>query len=1153
MKKKYENPTRGDYDWLRKLFKITKLTFFLILVSAMLVSAGVYSRNTKLSLDYKNISIGQLFRLIEEQTEYRFAYSKSQLDPEARISIDVKDENLDQVMKTILDKDELTYKIIDRYIVISDNASDASNALMVETSVQQKGTVSGKVIDSSGAPLPGVSIVIKGTTTGVISDVNGNYNLPNVPGNAMLVYSFVGMKSKEIAVGGKTTINVTLAEDAIAIDEVVAVGYGTQKKATLTGSVVAVNNEQLVTTKNMNMQNMMTGKLPGLRVIQKTSEPGQFTNQFDIRGFGSPLFIVDGVPRGDFPRMDPNDIESISILKDASAAIYGVRAANGVILITTKTGNKQKAAIEYSGFYGIQTPAEILDPINAWDRALLYNEITMRDPSNPVKMYGPQYFQDLKDGKLPDTDWYKEIMRNTAPQQQHNISVRGGSESVDYFVNLGYSNQGSFFRTNSSNYDRYNFRTNLNVTIVDNLKASIKLNYITDQTNRQNYDASAIFAKLWRSIPTDYVYANNTAPYYIHPTSGDIENPVPLIHPELSGEIMNKKNILQSNMSLNYTVPFVKGLSANYMFSYDKTYDDNSNFKKAFNEYTYNAGNKSYTTYTRNSPTQLTRSYSTSYSKLWNVSLNYNRNFGDHHVEALVLYEESTGQGYDFRASRYYSIPIPYLFAGNTDKQEGYGSGLSENANRALVSRLKYDFKGKYLIEFSSRYDGSSRFPKGKQWGFFPSVQLGYRISEEPFIKDNFSFVDNMKIRGSWGLLGDDSASSFQFVEGFDYPATGGNKTLPAGYVFGTTFTNALGFRNAPNPNITWYTSTMKNIGLDMDLWHGLFGFSLDLFQRDRDGLLDTPSIVAPGTFGSGISNANLNGDRNLGFELELRHHKTINNNFSYNVSGFVSMTRSMLTKKVQPARTNSYDYWRNNQVDRYQDIWFGRGAAGVYDSYEEIAQSIYSNSGSLPGDPIYEDWNGDGVIDVDDDHPIATTINPGSSFQDKRNYPLMNFGLNIGAQYKGLDLSMLFQGSAMSYVSYGEQLLEPLAWNGNALPVLFDRWHPVDPDAKPYDPATQWLSGRYPYGKTRADINSTFNIQNGAYMRLKTVELGYTLPKNIVMDKLKMSKFRIFVNAYNLFTITKVKGLDPEKPTEGYGYMYPLNRTFNFGGTITF
>lgn len=1138
---------------LNKKLLIMRISILLLIVGILQVNAtDVYSQKTKLSIRAEAISLNSVLDKIEKESEFFFLYNEKLLDINRTVSINVKDRPITDILENLFAGTDITYQIIDRKIILIPSFLIHKD---VEESGFQNHKITGKVTDASnGELIIGANIVVEGTTIGAVSDVNGNFSIEVPAPNSVLVVSFVGYNSEKIQLGGQTMLDIKLIPDIKSLEEVVVVGYGIQKKATVTGSVVAINNEQLLSTKNSNVQNMLTGKLPGLRVVQKTSEPGQFTNQFDIRGFGTPLFVVDGVPRGDFPRMDPNDIESISILKDASAAIYGVRAANGVVLITTKTGIKQKASIEYSGYYGIQTPAEILNPLNALDRALLYNETTMRSTTNPYKQYKEEELQAIRDGKLPDTDWYHEILRSTAPQQQHNVTVRGGADKIDYFVNLGYNNQGSFFKTNCSNYERYNFRTNLNVSVIDNLKASIKLNYIMDQTKRQNYDSWTIFAKLWRSKPTDPVYANNTEPYFNHPTSGDIENIVPLIHPELSGEKVDKKNILQSNFSLNYQFPFIKNLSANFMFSFDKTYNDDTNFKKAFDEYTYDAGTGRYTRYERNAQTQLTRTFNNSQSKLWNASLNYDNKFGAHHIGGLLLFEESYSQGYDFHAMRYYSIPIAYLFAGDTKNQEGVGSGLSEKANKALVGRINYDFSGKYLFEYSFRYDGSSLFPKGKQWGFFPSVQLGYRISEESFIRDNLSFVNNLKFKGSWGKVGDDDAARFQFVSGYDYPASGGNRTSPAGAVFGNTFINSLGFRNAPNPNITWYSSTIKNLGLEMDLWRGLLGLSVDIFQRDREGLLAAPDVVAPGTFGSGISDANLNADRTKGLEVEIRHRNNIGEDFTYNFTGFVSLTRTMLTKKIQPKRTNSYDYWRNDQVDRYTDIWFGKGSSGVFQSYEDIANSVYSNSGTLPGDPIYQDWNGDGVIDGDDDHPIATTLNPGSSFQDQRNYPLMNFGFTIGAQYKWFDLTMQFQGSAMAYVSYGEQLLNPLSWDGNALPILFDRWHPTNPNlTDPYDPTTQWTSGRYPYGKIRAEQNSEFNIQNGSYLRLKSMELGFTMPQNFVMKKMKISKMRLFANAYNLFTITKVIGLDPERPTELYGYMYPLNRTFNFGGTITF
>ena len=1017
--------------------------------------------------------------------------------------------------------------------------------------------ITGKVIDETGEAIAGASVATPDKSIGTATDIDGNFTL-NVPPNTAIIISYLGYENERVSIGSKNHYEITLRENTQLLDEVVVVGYGTQKKATLTGAVVAVQSEELMLTKNTNIQNMLTGKLPGVRNIQKTSEPGQFTNHFDIRGLGSPLLIVDGVPRGDFARMDPNEVESISILKDASAAVYGMRAANGVVLITTKKGEQGKTKIEYSAYYGIQVPAEMLHPLGSRDRAILYNETTMRSNSNPMITYDDAYFERVARGEMPSTDWYSAVLANSAPEQKHNLSVSGGKDKVDYYINFGFTDQGSFFKTNSANYNRYNLRSNLNANITKDLKASLKLNMVMDETNRQNMSTWEIFKMLWRAKPTDELYANGTAPYFAKP---DVEfNPAAVTHPELAGFVKNQKNIFQSNMALEYSVPYVKGLSAQVAFSYDKTYNDNTTFKKEYDEYLYNAVTEQYEAVARrNSKTNLNRSYDQSYTTLWNARLNYRNTFSEkHNVTATLLYEEGYRRGgYGISAFREFEIPLPYLFVGNAENQQGNGGGIDENASRAFVGKLNYDYAGKYIAQLAFRYDGSSKFPKDKQWGFFPSVELGYRISEEAFIKDNFSFVHNVKFRGSWGRLGDDATSNFQFIEGFDYPQSYHNRqNLPRGSVFGNTFVNAIGFRNAPNMDLTWSTSDLFNLGIDVDLWNKLFGFTVDLFQRNRDGLMAAPSAIIPDTFGSGISNANLEADLTKGFEVELRHYNRIGD-FRYHANGSVSMTRSMWTKRVMPDRSHSRDYWRNNYIDRYRDIWFGRGAAGVYKSYSEIANSIYANSGSLPGDPIYEDWNGDGIINGEDDYPIFTTTSAGSGLpggiNDGRNYPLMYFSLNLGGQWKWFDFNLLFQGASMANVGYGEQLLKPLEWDGNALDILFDRWHPVDPKKDPYDPSNEWISGYYPYGKTRASENSAFTIQDGTYLRLKSAELGFTAPKNRFFTKVGIKELRVYVNAYNLLTFTGVRGLDPEKPNETYGYLYPLNRTFNFGGSISF
>lgn len=1018
----------------------------------------------------------------------------------------------------------------------------------------QEVTIKGKVTENSGAGIPGVSIVIKGTVIGTITDGDGQYSISNVPENSVLRFSFVGMKTLEVAVENQTSISVTMVEDAIGIEEVIAVGYGTQKKATLSGAVSSIKSEDIVASKNQNVQNMLTGKLAGVRVVQKTSEPGVFNNQFDIRGFGSPLIVIDGVPRGDIQRIDPNEIESISVLKDASAAVYGVRAANGVVLVTTKKGQRGAPKLSYSMYYGMQMPAEILKPVGAVDRMTLYNEKTMRSVSNPSLTFSDEEFQKFYDGTKTSTDWYDAVMRDYAPQQQHNMSMSGGADRIDYFVNLGYLNQDGFWSSGDLTYERFNMRSNINAKVSDRINFSLKLNGILDNRNAPNTDAWNIYKALWRTVPDEPIYANNTQPYY-QKMSSDIDNVAAMINSDVSGFEKKDTKIFNSSMELSYDVPGIKGLVAKGLFSYDTRITDNSDYSNSYNEYRYDEATAAFTAITKNAPTSLNRSYGVSNRTLYQVSLNYTKTFAvKHNVDALLLLEGAKSKGDNIFASREFSIPLPYLFAGNAENQVGTANsdGISEYASNGFVGKLNYNYAGKYLLDLNFRYDGSSRFPENEQWGFFPGGSIGWRISEESFIKDNFSFVDNLKIRASYGKMGDDGALDYQYLSGYDYPNTSGyyQKNYPTGYKFDGLYTNALGFRAAPNPNITWYTVKTFDIGLDGDLWNGKLGFTVDYFNRERDGLLANRLISIPGSFGSTMPQENLNGDQTNGLELELRHRNKIGE-LSYNVSGNVAIAR---TKRLYVERANSgnsYDNWKKNKTDRYNDIWFGLGEAGRYQSYEEIANStVFTSISTLPGDYIYEDWNQDGVIDENDDHPIATT-----RFVDDKattGYPLLNFGINIGLQYKSFDLNMLFQGASMYYIGMSESLSTPLMWDGNALEYFMDRWHPVDPKSDPFNPSNKWVAGDYAYGSHAADTDSEFGMQNGSYMRLKNIELGFSIPKQL-LNKIKIQKARLFVNGYNLLTLTGVKGIDPEHPGDLSGYMYPLNQTINFGAEITF
>jgi len=1019
---------------------------------------------------------------------------------------------------------------------------------------QNTRTVTGKVSEANGDPVIGASVSIAGTNNGTVTDATGNFTL-EAPDKSVLVVSYLGFKTQRITVGGGKSPDIILEEDTQYLNEVVVVAYGTQKKVNLTGAVSAINSEELVVTKNQNIQNMMTGKIPGVRVIQKTSEPGEFNNQFDIRGFGSPLLVVDGIPRGDIQRIDPNEVESISVLKDASAAVYGVRGGNGVILVTTKKGERGKMKVEYSMYYGFQKPSEILKPVDAIGRYTLANEKQMRNLTNPSWKWSQNQIDQFLNGERQSTDWYDAVLRNSAPQQSHNISFSGGSDKVNYFVNLGYLDQTGFFREDALNYDRYNVRSNLDIQATKELLFSVKLNGWVENRMGNSQDSWTIFKNLWRSAPDDPVFANNTSPYLQRPQSSD-DNPVALINNDLTGYHQRGAKLLQTSFEGEYTVPKINGLKLKGLLSYDNKITDESLWNKEYFFYTYNEAANSFSPYSRLSPTYLKRSYGNNWSTLWNISANYDNTFAGNHIAALLLFEESHSVGDNFFSQRNFSIPLPYLFAGNSDQQQGSANanGMPETSTGALVGRLNYDYKSRYLIEFSFRNDGSSKFPSNKHYQFFPGVSAGWRISEESFIKEHLTFFDNLKLRGSYGEMGDDAALAYQFLTGYDYPNTSGGSynNYPTGYIFGGAYTNSLGFRAVANPDITWTTIKTANIGLDADLWKGKFGLTFEIFQRNQTGLLADRLVSLPGTFGSKMPQENINSDRTKGIELELRHRNTIGD-FHYDVTGQISLTRGMNLYFEQAPAGNSYTNWRNGKSDRYNDLWWGWGAAGRYTGYDQIANSIYSNSGTLPGDYIYEDWNGDGVIDDMDKHPIATTTNPSDNFQDRRNYPLMNFGLSLNGSWKGLDMNLMFQGSAMSYIGYGEQLTSPLMWDGNALDIFLDRWRPEDPHQHPYDPSAQWIPGYFSYGATTPDANSRFMIQKGDYLRLKSAEIGYTLPKRW-LSCVRVQSLRVYFNAYNLLTFTGVTGgMDPEKPSELYGYMYPLNKTFNFGANLTF
>jgi TonB-linked SusC/RagA family outer membrane protein len=1018
---------------------------------------------------------------------------------------------------------------------------------------QKEENITGKVLDSKGEAIIGANVIIKGTTKGTVTDGSGKFSI-SASSEAILRISFIGYAAKEVKVENTKNMTIYLVEDASQLEDVIVVGYNTQKKASIVGSVSSISSENIVTTKNENVQNMLTGKVAGVRNTQLSSEPGMFRNRFDVRGMGSPLIIIDGAPRSNFNRMDPNDIESVSVLKDASAAIYGVQAANGVILITTKSGQKGKVEVNLNSTYGFQVPSNMPNTMDVYQYMDLENENQMRQSKGLGSLiYKEEDYEKYRNGTAKQTDWYDEVIEPWAPQSQHNLSFSGGCDKMKYFINAGYTYQDGIFRK-KNDYNKYNLRANISGDLTKRLSFDLKIAGIMDETMQSDEDAWWIIRNMWRVPPMDSVYAKNNI--YNYP-SVEGHNPVAQSDIDATGYQNTKNRYFQTSVSLNYEIPGIKGLSLNGYYSYDYSQNELKRYSNTFKEGIWNENLQDYSRLeVLNAPRSLRRSIRMMPNNLGNVSLRYKNSFaaGTHKISAFVLYEGSVRSSDNFYAQRELPIAVDQLLVGNVLNQEGWmdSGGLFKYTKKSVVGNLDYDLLSKYLVSFAFRYDGSSRFPEETRWGFFPSFSAGWRISEENFFKgiDALQFMNNFKLRGSYGVLGDDGSSSYQFISGYVFPSDG--------YVFDSKYMAGVNPKGIPNKNITWYTSKTFDAGFDVSMWEGKVGFTFDVFRRTREGLLTTRLGSLPAEVGATLPQENLNSDQTQGFDMELTHNNRIGK-VNYFVRANMSYTRSKNLYVERARDLSSYNNWRSNPNDRYNDIWWGLETLGRFTSYEEIANftDYRIGNGTVPGDYIYMDWNEDGEITDLDMHPIGYGMGSGGRYE----IPRINYGITIGLDYSGFDINMLIQGAALTNVAYIEQLNEA-GWGANranAVEMFVDRWRPENLDDDPYDPSTKWIPGYYLHVGNNVNSNSDIAIQNGSYIRLKSIELGYSLPSKLCSN-LYIKDLRFFVNGYNLLTATGVKYLDPEHPgssgSDGggyYGYLYPLVKTVNIGFNLKF
>lgn len=1036
-----------------------------------------------------------------------------------------------------------------------------SALVMSSAAAQAQGImIKGKVVDQHNEPVIGATVGVDKGKAKTVTDIDGNFTL-QVPANAQIVVNYIGMKPATQSVGGRRELNFVLQDDVNQLQDVVVVGYGTQKRGSITGSVAAVKGDEMVRTKNENPQNMLTGRVAGVRVWQKSSEPGSYNNNFDVRGMGTPLVIIDGVPRdmSDFQRMNADDIQDISVLKDASASIYGLRSANGVVLVTTKKGQAGQTKFSYNGSYTIQSPKSMPKLLDAYKTMTLYNERNLNNVNGGSKIYTDEMFDEFRNGTRRETDWNNLIFAKTSPQTNHNITVSGGNDKTQYFVSFGALYQEGFFKSGDLNYHKYNITSNLTTEVYRGLKLSLNINAMTDKQNNPYCTSTDIIRNYWRQGVLFPAYADEAGTMLNYDGLDLEENTVAKMTADISGYRRYKQSQVLTSGIVEYDFGtlfnVLKGLKAKVMFSYDYHLNNNTIYRKQYYQYAYDPATQTYKQklYASSAPSNLRREHYDTQQFLSQYTLSYNRDFGPHSIAAVVGMETQRRTGDNFYAMRNLAFSSPYLFNGVEEGQvanSATGGIYSANYN-AFIGRLNYSFAQRYLIEGQFRYDGSSKFAKGHRWGFFPSVSLGWVVSEEPWFKniDFLKGVDQLKLRASYGEMGDDSGANYDWVAGYTYPSTSGNSEkgyynqYAPGFIFGSQFVYAATPMAIPNELISWYKAKTFNVGVDFDTNNKLFGFSLDYFSRKMTGLYEYRTSVFPTVIGAKPPRENANSSRNFGMELELRHHNRIGRDFVYNVKGIVTITRQKYLTAIQNGPyANAYDQWRNDHLNnRYQGVQFGYEGNGRYQNWDEIwNETLYHEKDLLPGDYKYLDWNGDGEINSQDEHPYAFDQTPW-----------MNYSLSIDCAYKGFDFSMLWQGSALGSMSYEEPLYSIWGQNGGgALEQYWDRWHPADENADPYDPNTKWVKGYYAYTGHYPSANSTFNRVSTAYLRLKQIELGYTLPKWKAFPSLNL---RVYANAYNLLTITGVKFVDPEHPSDDLGRLYPLNRTYTFGVQVSF
>ena len=1088
--------------------------------------------------------IGVLSEL-ESKYHVKFNYESNVLEGKEVDTNALKgnDNDLDKALTILLKPLRLKYEKFNdsKYLIYPDNEKKGLDKIKKKLGIiegsngffpasEQDITVKGKVTsDENGEPIPGVNVLIKGTSIGTVTDIEGDYTINAPDEDGILVFSFVGYVSEEIPIDNRSVIDVALVTDIQSLQEVVVVGYGTQKKATLTGAVSQVKGADILESPAVNVTNSLAGRLAGLVVVTPSSEPGADGSQLLIRGSNtlnnnSPLIVVDGIPGRSLERIDPSTIESVSVLKDASAAIYGAQAANGVIIVTTKRGKVGPPTISASFNQGFGSPTRLPSMTDAPTYATMINEIAYyKDPSTYQPVYSDEQIKKFADGSdpwnYPNTNWFEEVLKPWSGQNYGNLSVSGGSESVRYFVSLSKRGQDGFYYNSGTKYNQYDFRTNLDGKINKNISVTFDVAGRMEDRNYPTRSSGSIFRMVMRGKPTMTAYWPDGTP------GPDIEfgdNPV-VVSTKATGYDHDKRYVLNSNMKLNVKIPWVEGLSLTGNASLDKDIRFQKTWQTPWYLYSFNGFDANNQPILQKSKRGFDSPALNQYMEdrqniLLNGLVNYETKFlTNHSFNFLAGIEKITGKGDNFSAYRrnFTSPLLDQLFAGASDQFMSNNGSAFTQARLNYFGRVNYDYKQKYLAEFVWRYQGSYIFPENNRFGFFPGISVGYKISEENFWKNSLGkAINSLKIRGSWGQTGNDQIDEWQYLATY---SLGGLPFITDGSVENPALYQTV----LPNKEVTWEVANQANVGFDASLLNDKLTVTADYFNNIRSQILWWRNASVPLSAGLALPRENIGKVGNKGFDFSIEYNNKAGGlTYSFGLNGGYQKNKILFWDETP----GNPDYQQSTGHPMNSALYYN--AIGIFKDQEAV--DAYPHwEGARPGDIMFEDVNKDGKI---------------NGLDMVRNYktdlPTFSGGFNMSLRYKDFDFTALVQG-ATGAVQYS---ITESGEIGNYLKSFSDnRWTPQNPNAS--GPRAFNRQNEYWVGQ-----QNTYWLYKTDYARLKNIELGYNLPSSII-TRLGLQNIRVYVNAYNLLTYSPdMKDFDPEQAGG-----YPLQKIINGGLSVTF